>query len=139
MTVQPAQAVTTLNHSEVAVMTTDCVTLSSLNVKLEVIDAASSLPSHPAHLRIVQLKKTAEQIKVCLISDKNSVGKAGIRSIYEKGFNWKNWITASQEEAKSKGHPLTGYYCIDYVIQRETYLGESWEEACQQLQEAVLD
>ncbi|MEL7035946.1 MAG: hypothetical protein AAFO04_10060 [Cyanobacteria bacterium J06592_8] len=139
MKVQPAQAVKTLNRSEVAVLTTDCVTLSSVNVQLEVVDAVSSLPSYPAHLRIVQIQKVGEQITVCLINDKNSVGKAGIRSIYEQGFNWKNWVRASQEEAQSKGCPLTGYHCIDYVIQRKTYLGESWEEACQQLHETALD
>ncbi|MEB3281797.1 MAG: hypothetical protein VKK42_23030 [Lyngbya sp.] len=139
MTSQKTQQFATLNLPEVAVKTSNCLTHSTPNVQLEVVNSVSSLPSYPAHQRIVQIKQIGNQIKLCLINEKNSNGKAAIRNIYEQSFNWKNWLKTSQEKAENQGYPLTGYHCIDYVIQRESYLGQSWEEACQHLSLTCLD
>lgn len=133
MTSQKMPEFAILNLPEVAVKTQDCLTHSASNVQLEVVNSVSSLPSYPAHQRIVQIKKIGNQIKICLINDKISTGKASIRNIYEQGFNWNNWLDAIRKKAENQGHPLTGYHCIDYVIQRESYLGQSWEEVYQQL------
>lgn len=133
MTPQKTQELATLNLPESAVQTQDCLAHSIANIQLEEINSVSSLPNYPAHQRIVQIEQIGDQIKVCLINDKNSTEKASIRTIYEQVFNWHHWLKKSQENAKKKGYPLTGYHCIDYVIQRESYLGQSWEEAYQNL------
>ncbi|EAW35803.1 hypothetical protein [Lyngbya sp. PCC 8106] len=133
MTPQKIQELATLNLSEVAVQTQDCLAHSTPNVQLEEINSVSSLPNYPAHQRIVQIQQIGNQLQLCLINEQNSAGKASIRNIYEQGFNWNSWLKKSQEKAENQGHPLTGYHFIDYVIQRERYLGESWEEVCQNL------
>jgi hypothetical protein len=139
MRLQNVQELAKLNLSEIAVKTPDCLAHSTPNVQLEEINSGLPLRNYPAHLRIVQVQNIGEQIKVSLINDKNTTGKAAIRHIYEANFDWKTWLQKSQEKAQISRHPLTGYHCIDYVTQRESYLGKSWEEACQQLSQIALD
>ncbi|MGF1490972.1 MAG: hypothetical protein ACFBSC_00655 [Microcoleaceae cyanobacterium] len=89
--------------------------------------------SYYSHLRIVQVQSIGDKVKVVLIDGIDSPVKRGIREIYEQGVNWVNWIRQCQEKAADQGHPVTGYHCINYVARGESYLGQSWPEACQKL------
>lgn len=139
MTPQKLQELTQLNLPTVNLQRSDSLTHSTLNVQLEIVNLGASLPNYPSHQRLVQVQQVGDQIKVGLINDQNSIGKAAIRQIYEANFNWSIWLQKIQDKAKGCGYPLIGYHCIDYVIQRETYLGLSWEEAEQNLSKIALD
>ncbi len=139
MTPQKLQELTQLYLPRVNLNRSDSLTHSTLNVQLEIVNLGTSLPKYPSHQRLVQVQQLGDQIKVSLINDKNSIGKAAIRHIYEANFNWSIWLQKIQDKAKQGGYPLLGYHCIDYVIQRESYLGQSWEEAEQNLSKIALD
>ncbi|NJK36989.1 MAG: hypothetical protein HC920_03990 [Oscillatoriales cyanobacterium SM2_3_0] len=104
----------------------------------EGLDFAFDCHSYYAYVRIVQVQNLGNRIRIILIDGSDSPVKKMIREMYEQGVNWVQWLQQRQARAAEIGYPVMGYYCINHIVQGDSYLGQSWVEACQKLVNAGL-
>ncbi|MGL5080986.1 MAG: hypothetical protein ACRC8A_05815 [Microcoleaceae cyanobacterium] len=101
-------------------------------------DLGAEWQTYHAHMRIVQVQNVGDKIRIILIEGIDSPVKKAIRDIYEQSVNWVQWLQQRQAKADGSGHPVTGYHYVNHIVQGDSYLGQSWIEACQKLLNAGL-